>query len=219
MIVIATNNGAHHIIELLENFKSVDLPSDVSIVDTQSNDSSFDNIKEFVRNNQYPFTVSVHQTPYRGFDTGAYIYALNNIKASRFYFMQDSVRIKDRNFFKNIDSKLSPGKVVPLVTFGANAYDNQEQIEFCIKHFESSNFEKGIFGPIFSILNEDAQKIDKRFLVWPTSKILQMGMERGWAVLFNKYGLSIDPLEGEYDYGKLVNDQYSQFKKIFCGRN
>lgn len=218
MIVIATHNGKNHIAELLTNLKEVDLTTSVAIIDTGSEDESFEYIKTLNNSSEYPFKVEVHQTPYRGFDTGAYIYALNNIKAERFYFMQDSIRIKDSRFFKNIDSKLLPGTVVPLVTFGANVYDDQEQVDFCVKHFESSNFERGIFGPIFSILNDDIQKIDKRFLVWPTSKVLQMGMERGWSVLFKKYGFAIDPLEGEYCYNRLVNDQYSQFRKIFCGR-
>jgi len=44
--------------------------------------------------------------------------------------------------------------------------------------------------------------------------MLQMGMERGWSVLFEKYGLRLDSLEGSYDFDKLINDQYSQFRKI-----
>ena len=67
---------------------------------------------------------------------------------------------------------------------------------------------------MFSVLNEDIQKIDKKFLIWPTNKRMQMGMERGWGILFDKYEFIIDSLEGDYDYGKLINDQYLQFKKI-----
>jgi hypothetical protein len=215
MIVIATNNGKKHLIELLENLNQLGIKYPVSIIDTQSTDQeTVDFLNQITDNNPYNFKISVYQTPYRGFDSGAYMYAINNIKSDRFYFLQDSLRIKDPNFFNNINEKLKPGIVVPLITFASNLYDGPDQIEFCLNNFEDTKFTKGIFGPMFSVLNEDIQKIDKKFLIWPTNKRMQMGMERGWGILFDKYEFIIDSLEGDYDYGKLINDQYLQFKKI-----
>jgi hypothetical protein len=215
MIVIATNNGKNHLIELLSVINVINPECGVSIIDTQSNDEeTIKFLNELDEKNPYRFKLQIHQTPYRGFDSGAYMYAINNIKAERFYFIQDSIRIKTLNFFKNIDSKLKPGTVVPLITFPANTYDSQEQIDFCLNNFGKAEFSQGIFGPMFAIMNEDAQKIDKKHLVWPTNKMLQMGLERGWGVLFDMYGINIDPLEGAYDYYRLINDQYTQFRKI-----
>jgi hypothetical protein len=215
MIVIATNNGKRNLFELLENLKEFSFGRKVCIIDTGSTDpESIDYLKELKEDNSYNFEIEIHQTPYKGYDTGAYIYAINNIKAERYYFFQDSLRIKNKNFFNLIDKKLSPGKVVPLITFEGNLYDYPEQVEFCIKNFGSFEFERGIFGPMFSILSEDALKIDKKFLVYPTNKSLQMGMERGWAVIFRKYNFKVDSLEGDYDFTKLISDRYVNFKKI-----
>jgi hypothetical protein len=215
MIIIATNNGKRNLIELLENLNELDLSCKVCIIDTGSTDQeSLDFLNELDDVNNYNFEIEIYQTPYKGYDTGAYIYAINNIESDRYYFIQDSLRIKSKDFFNLIDDKLKPGVVVPLITFSSNLYDYQEQIEFCIKNFGSFEFEKGIFGPIFSILSEDVQKIDKKYLVYPTNKSLQMGMERGWAVIFGKYNFEIDPLEGDYDYNKLMTDQYKHFKKV-----
>jgi hypothetical protein len=146
------------------------------------------------------------------------MYAMNNIKADKFYFIQDSIRIKNFNIFENFDNKLKIGTIVPLITFPSDLYDSQEQIDFCIKTYGKSDYTKGIFGPMFSILSEDIKKIDKKFLVYPTNKMLQMGLERGWGVIFDICGFNIDPLEEKYDYTQLIDDQYSQFKKIVCRR-
>jgi hypothetical protein len=127
--------------------------------------------------------------------------------------MQDSIKIKSIDYFIEIDKRLKPGVVVPLITFGPNLYDENEQINFCYDNFDSIEYDKGIFGPIFAITNEDIQKIDKKYLVYPTNKMLQMGMERGWSILFKKYGFEIDPIEGNYDYTLLSNDGYTHFKK------
>lgn len=220
MIIIATNNGKRNLSELLENLREFGLGRSVCIIDTGSTDQdSIDFLNELSEVNDYNFEIEIHQTPYKGYDTGAYIYAINNIKSERYYFFQDSLRIKTKDFFNLIDSKLKPGKVVPLITFGENLYDYPEQIEFCIKNFGSHEFEKGIFGPMFSILSEDAQKIDKKFLVYPTNKSLQMGMERGWAVIFGKYNFEVDSLEGDYNFPKLITDGYVNFKKIIQYRS
>ena len=220
MIVIATNNGKQNLIELLSNLNTIDFNCSVSVIDTGSTDRESIDFLEFLKvNSNYKFKIEVHQTSYKGYDTGAYIYAINNIESDRYYFIQDSIIIKSINFFELVDDKLQPGVVVPLITFGANLYDYQEQIDFCMFHFGECKFQKGTFGPMFSILKEDVNKIDKKYLVYPTNKSLQMGMERGWSVIFEKYNFDIDPLEGDYDYNKLMNDQYNNFKKIIQYRS
>jgi hypothetical protein len=215
MIIIATNNGKQNLIELLGNLKEFSFSRKVCIIDTGSTDQeSIDFLNELSDVNNYNFEIQIHQTPYKGYDTGAYIYAINNIESDRYYFIQDSLRIKSKDFFNLIDNKLKPGVVVPLITFGKDQYDSLEQLEFCIKNFGSPYYKKGIFGPMFSILSEDVQKIDKKYLVYPTNKTLQMGMERGWSLIFEKYNFDIDSLEGDYDPMKIMNNQYNYFKKL-----
>lgn len=215
MIVIATNNGKNYLSELLSDFQRIGISDEISIIDTQSTDIESLQFLESLRDkNDFDLNIKVYQTPYRGFDTGAYIYAIKNLKSDKFYFMQDSIRVKSIEYFNEINKRLKVGTIVPLITFGPHLYDENEQINFCYENFDSIEYDKGIFGPIFAITYEDSQKIDKKYLVYPTNKMLQMGMERGWSILFKKYGFEIEPIEGAYDYHKLANDGYALFKKF-----
>jgi hypothetical protein len=216
MIVIATHNGKNNIEKLLTNLEELEIDDDVCIVDTGSSDKEhlefLDEIKDI---NKFNLKLQIYHTQYRGFDSGAYIYAINNLVSDRYYFLHDSMIIKTIDYFKEIDKKLKPGIVVCLITFQSNFFANGEQTSFCISNFGTSVYNKGIFGPIFSILYEDAQKIDKSLLVYPYDKMTQMAMERGWSIIFEKYNLKIESLEGEKDDDKLYNDKYLYFTKFF----
>jgi hypothetical protein len=72
----------------------------------------------------------------------------------------------------------------------------------------------GIFGPIFQISKNGLNKIDKkhdlsRFI--PQNKLMQEGMERGWAYLAYNSGLQITSLE------EIQNDKVC-FNKYFYRR-
>jgi hypothetical protein len=217
MIVIATNNGGYHLPLLLESLNALDYKIDVSIIDTQSNDIDSINFLENIDIKNYKFNISIYQTPYKGYDTGAYIYAIKNIKnVDRFYFIHDSIIIKDIKLFDEIDKILTSGNVVPLLGFTVG-FDNQEQIDFCNNHFGSTYYKYGIFGPMFSILRSDVDLIDDKFLIYPTNKNIQMTMERGWSILFNNYNFNIIPIYN-YDYNRIVNDDYLLFKKTLGSR-
>ena len=217
MIVIATNNGKNYLPKLLNSLNELEYSIDVTIIDTQSNDTESIEFINNIDKDSYKFNISFLQTPYRGFDTGAYIYAIRNIKnVDRFYFLQDSIVIKDIKLFDEINKRLCKGKVVPLVGF-RTLYDNQEQIDFCNDNFGSSYYKCGIFGPMFSILKEDIELIDDNLLVYPNNKNIQMAMERGWSVIFNKYDLNVEPIY-DYDYEKIMNDGYQLFNKTILNR-
>jgi len=219
MIVISTNNGKKFLENLLRSLSDINSKIDVSIIDTQSTDEdSLTYLENLRNNNPFEFNIKVYTTPYRGFDSGAYIYAINNIVSDKFYFLQDSITIKSIDFFNEIDKKLKPGVVVPLITFQSNFYANGEQTNFCSSNFGTYIYDKGIFGPMFSILYEDCQKIDKSLLVYPYNKMTQMAMERGWSIIFEKYNFTIDPLEGEKD-DRIFNDEHLYFIKYFPYRN
>jgi hypothetical protein len=213
MIVIATNNGVNYLPNLLSDLEKFNITEEISIIDTQSSDSEFinylDNLKSF---NKFKLNINVYQTPYRGFDTGAYIYAIQNLKSDRFIFLHDSIRIKSVSFFNLIDEKLKTSNVVPIITFNGEWWDNQTQKDFSLKHFGTTIFDKGIFGPMFSISYLDSQKLNK--LIYPTDKLQQMAMERCWSIIFKNQNFTIDSLEGNHNDFKIDNDMYEYFTKI-----
>ena len=217
MIVIATNNGKDYLPKLLESLNTLNYRIDVSIIDTQSNDIESIYFLENINKDNYNFNISIYQTPYKGYDTGAYIYAIRNIKnVDRFYFIQDSIIIKDIKLFYEIDKRLTSGNIVSLIGF-TNGFDNQEQIDFCNNHFGNSYYKCGIFGPMFSILKSDIDMIDDKLLVYPTNKNIQMAMERGWSILFNNYNFNIIPIYN-YEHNRIINDDYLLFKKTLVYR-
>jgi hypothetical protein len=215
MIVIATHNGKEYLKRLLSNLESFNLDKEIAIIDTMSSDKeSLDFLYEITNKNLYNLNIKIHKTEYRGFDSGAYIYAINNLSAERFYFLQDSIIIKDREFFDITDNILESGVVTTFISFPSNFY-NTEQYNYCSSTFGTTDYDTGIFGPMFSILNEDIQKIDKSLLVYPKNKEQQMAMERGWSIIFKKYNFTIKPIEGEKDDDRLFNNKYKTFTKEF----
>ena len=95
MIVVATNNGFIYLKELLDSFKDIDLCNEkIFIIDTISNDINHLNFLKQI-NNLYPnLDIEITTTPHRKFDTGAYIYAYQNINSDNYIFLHDSVTIK-----------------------------------------------------------------------------------------------------------------------------
>jgi hypothetical protein len=214
MIVIATNNGIEFLPKLLSDLENFNITEEISIIDTHSSNLDFidylENLKSF---NKFKLNINVYQTPYRGFDTGAYIYAINNLKSDRFIFLQDSIRIKSMDFFNLIDEKLKTSNVVTILTFEGGFWGSQIQKEFSLKHFGTTLFEKGIFGPMFSLSYTDSQKLDKNLLIYPIDKEQQNAMERCWCIIFQKHNLTIDCLEGNHNDFKINYDGYKYFTK------
>jgi hypothetical protein len=213
MIIIATNNGMEFLPNLLSDLEKFNITEEISIIDTQSSDSKFidylENLKSF---NKFKLNINVYQTPYRGFDTGAYVYSIKNLKSDRFIFLQDSIRIKSKDFFNLIDEKLKTSNVVTVLTFDGNFWDNQIQKDFSLKHFGTTTFDKGIFGPMFSISYLDSQKLNS--LIYPIDKNQQMAMERCWSIIFKQQNFTIDSIDGSHNDFKIQNDGYTYFSKI-----
>jgi hypothetical protein len=215
MIVIATNNGMEFLPNLLSDLEKFNITEEISIIDTQSSDSEFidylENLKSF---NKFKLKINIYKTPYKGFDTGAYIYAIQNLKSDRFIFLQDSIRIKSVDFFNLIEEKLKISNVVTILTFDGGFWGSQNQIDFSLKHFGTSVFETGIFGPMFSISYIDSQKLNKNLLIYPENKEQQNAMERCWCIIFKEQNFTIDCLEGSHIDYTINNDEYKYFTKI-----
>jgi hypothetical protein len=103
---------------------------------------------------------------------------------------------------------------VTILTFDGGFWGSQNQIEFSLKHFGTSVFETGIFGPMFSISYIDSQKLNKNLLIYPEDKEQQNAMERCWSIIFKEQNFTIDCLEGNHNDFAINNDGYKYFTKI-----
>lgn len=220
MIIIATNNNKEILNNILTSLENNKIDKKISIIDTKSSDyNSLLFLEKIDKEKPYNLDINIYQTPYSGYDSGAYIYAIKNIISDKYYFLQDSLIIKSDKFFSEIDNKITT-TIVPLITFQENYYRDEEQKIFCRKNFGSDVYKKGIFGPSFSILRSTLNNInfDSLNITLPYNKNTQEAMERGWSVLFENNNITIDPLEGEKDDDKLFNDGYLYFKKELKNR-
>jgi len=221
MIVIATNNGQKFLTNLISDLIEHQCKLPIAIIDTQSTDHGF---LEYLESLKCPsvkklLNLSVYTTFDKNYDTGAYMYAIQNLQAERYYFLHDSIRIKTPIIFEEIDKKLVPGVVVALTVFGGNCYDNEEQRQLCRDNWGTTQFKTGIFGPMFSILRTDLEKAWSDLpKILPTNKNEQMGMERGWSVFCTKNNFEVIPLEENLDHNKVFIDGFVHFKKFLPKR-
>lgn len=220
MIVISTNNGVKFLTEHLNSYVQMNLHLPIAIIDTISTDEDAIQLLQTIKSKEEfaSLNITVYQTPYRGFDSGAIIWAMKNIDADRFYFVQDSIVIKDIDFFKQVDEKLRHNVAVPILIFDGTYWDNMEQVNWSIEKAGSYDTDFGIFGPMFSILKTTSNRLVSLLDFYPETKNNQKAMERVWGVLFKKHGITIDALCGHFNYYLLMNDGYPLFKKYFPER-
>ena len=213
LIVIATNNGIDFLPELLLSLHNIKCNYDIAIVDTGSTDYNYiQYLQELQITNNFELNVKIYMPQNIKYDTGAYLFAIKELPSHVYYFLHDSMKIKSDLFFELINSKLTHDTIVPLLTFG-KGNDSSFDIQFLQEKFENSNYNVGIFGPIFSASRECLNKLPIDKIPMPCNKNEQMAMERYWAKLFELYNINIIPLEGDYNRSRLSNDDYSYFVK------
>ena len=216
MIVIGTNNGRGWLHNSLKALDGIHIP--IAVIDTNSTERDAIDYHQSLSNHSFDLDIQTHTTPYKGYDSGAWIWAMKNIEAERYYFLQDSITIKDKEYFNKVNEIIDNGKVASLLHFNPNQYDSFEQHLWVMESFGSSIYKSGIFGPNFSISSDMTKRIPLESLIYPTNKLEQMGMERGWGVIFNNMGWEVEAVEGDYDYDRLLKDDYKLFTKRFGGR-
>lgn len=224
MIVIATYNDISYLNNLLDGLNTTEnLNENVLVVCTDSQQREMvDYVNTLPNNNNYNFNILVDVTPYRGYDSGAYIYAFKNYIDDYYIFLQDSITIKSPEWLNYFKEKRDENTVNPILVFSLS-WDNSEQVAWVQDklgaHFNVPNV--GIFGPIFQISRKSLIKMDmlydlNRFI--PGHKIIgQQGMERGWAYLAINSGIMIDTIDGAY-YGESSFNSRC-FNKIYLKRN
>lgn len=185
-IIIATNNGKKFLIPLLESIERHGgiFNHRVSIVDTGSTDAeSIAYLDELKRNEKY----SVNITPYKGYDTGAYIWAYKNFQDDEFLFMHDSMEVAEEGWLQDFGHP--PNAVKAYASFGMTFdYGTDQQQRLIDLGIYNPDSATGIMGPIFCVPRTVLDSLDQRFdlkRLIPQKKTDQQGMERGWAMLFD----------------------------------
>jgi hypothetical protein len=184
MIVIATHNNCDILKRILDSLQRIDLAGhEVSIIDTNSTDVKF---IEYFDNLKLQFPYNFYRTEYTCYDSGAYIWAYQNLKSDKWIFLQDSIDILRKDWIRNIDNLLNEYEVVAGWDFLYSYDPFPEQKEWVELDIEFTDYpQKAIFGPIFAVRNDTMNRIPKHWLKYPTNKLLQQGMERRWSLMFH----------------------------------
>ena len=218
MIVIGTNNGRGWLSNSLKVLEGLKVEETIVIVDTGSNERDALEFHQSLTKGIYDLDIQIESTPYKGYDSGAWIWAIANKEAEYYHFIQDSIVVNTKQYFRKAERILDEGKVASLLHFNPNQYDSFEQYLWVLEGFGTSEYKSGVFGPNFRINRDMRDKLNRLAIPIPTNKLEQMGMERGWGVLFNTMGFQIEAIEGDYNWDRLVNDDYELFTKRFGGR-
>lgn len=217
MIVIATNNGHRFLPELIPALERLGTGGyEVLLVDTGSTDPRTLELLEELKSYEGPLRLRVTCTPYRGYDTGAYIHAYREFPADRYIFLQDSLMPKHGGWVEEFGSRFSFGVgVVPWLVFPLT-WDSEEQRQFVSSRYACRQAPPyGIFGPIFAAERTALERLDRKSLlnVIPTSKAEQQGMERGWSLAFFLAEIAVRPIENTFNHTRLLEHGYATFEK------
>jgi hypothetical protein len=171
--------------------------------------------------------VAYLHTPYRGYDTGAYLWAYWHVEAKNYLFLQDSVCPTQDTFVDQFYAALGKNTtgVVGWSSFSMRIWDSQEQA-MATEWMYGEHTEwppKGIFGPIFFATRTALDTLrDKGLLPMPpVHKEQQQAMERVWAILFHRAGVRIDFLvhEDAPRAAEMESGQYPALRKVFKVRS
>jgi len=205
MVVIAAYDNIQVLQNLLVSMNSTDnLDEDVLIVCT---DSSQNEMVDFVRtlpnNPNYSFNIKIDFTPYKGYDSGAYIYAYTNYISDYYIFLQDSIEIRSPEWFNCFKSYRRDNVITGWVLFDIG-WDSHEQTQWVELKCKGMIYKSpvGIFGPMFQIKRDTLKILDEKYNLSeciPTSKVIeQQGMERLWPYMCLNSGIEINSIDGYY---------------------
>ena len=187
MIVIASHNNPLLLKGLLRELREIDLcNNEILVVDTNSTESwYFNEIKKL--KSEFP-DVIFDRKNYTCWDSGAYLHAYKNYLSEKYFFLQDSLSITNKNLIVEWSNKLDKVDVAPIFNF-LYEYDSDRQRDWV---HEDINFETlpkyGIFGPIFGVTKKAMDMIPENWHREPNEKEFGCGMERRWSLMFHTLG-------------------------------
>ena len=127
--------------------------------------------------------------------------------------MQDSVRIK-QDIFSYIAPKLDDKNMYTFLTFPCGLYDDSNDRTFTLTHYGTTTYTYGCFPHSYFATNNVFQKVKEEWVL-PKNKIENCGMERGAAIIFDKYNIKINGL-GVYTPNESGDpDAYPFFSKSY----
>jgi len=161
-------------------------------------------------------------TPYKGYDTGAYLWAYWNVRAKNYLFMQDSCIPREADFVEQFAKKM-PGEqgAVGWSSFTMECWDSDiQRFATAWMYGESSKWPaKGIFGPIFYTTHKTLfhMHVNGLLPMPPVHKQQQQAMERAWAILFHRAGVRVNFLvNDEMPRGNdMAEGRYPALTKVF----
>jgi glycosyltransferase involved in cell wall biosynthesis len=215
MIVIATNNGINYLPKLLislEATNSRNIP--ICIVDTGSTNEEFISyLKNLEETNKYTILWNSG-----GYDTGAWIYTYENIKADFYIFLQDSTEVLDGIFFESILNELKDDTMFGFFTFlNGEGGSFEEELSPYFDKKDIQNYPMGIFGPMFACNYQTMKKLyDSKLYIIPKNKMDAMTMERGWGVIAHILKLKLIYFDS---FWKLHTDSIPYFRKHLVYHN
>ena len=213
MIIIATNNGLDNLPRLLRSIEDTNkLNIPISIIDTGSTDVKF---LDYLDNFDIKYTIYKING---GYDSGAYIYAYENIKSEYYIFLQDSIEITSSEFYEIALDSIQDSYFLALYVF-----TNPEGLGTCeealFSYFSESDFNStkwGVFGPMFACSRDIMGKLyDSNLYFIPKNKEEQMAMERGWGIMVRKLNIPLVFLDHYY---VLLQNNSPYLKKYFQDR-
>jgi hypothetical protein len=189
MIVIATHDGYEFLPRLLRSMEEHGTDNHkICIMDTGSTDEATLQYLDGLDRSKY----IVDQTPYKRYDTGAYIHAYRKYAEDEYLFLHDSLEVLTDDWLA--DFKSFNTEVCYYTAFVMRGLFPEQTPYLKRVGIWDPNVVHGVFGPIFytnrGVLNAINQRFDLDALM-PTNKSEQMGMELGWGMMIASVTTSI----------------------------
>jgi hypothetical protein len=200
MIVIASHDRTDLTKNLLRQLRKMDLCGNkILVVDTNSTKQEYLEQMEVLKSN-FP-DVIFDRKDYTCWDSGAYLHAYKNYPSEKYFFLQDSLAITNRNLIVEWSDKLDEVDVAPMFNF-PYMYDSNRQRDWVQEGIDFETLPKyGIFGPIFGVTKKALDMIPDDWHREPNEKEFGCGMERRWSLMFHALGCSkeyVNYLEGQH---------------------
>jgi len=219
LIVIPTNNGYKHLDKLL---KSIHTDCPILIIDTGSTDEEH---LDYVINakclNVDLNLLRPEQTPFKGYACGAKLWAYWKHPANNYLFLQDSLEVIEQDFLEQFKEKFSyAGRGAAAWTSFDFEFDPGLQ-EQAMRYMYGDFIPKyGIFGPIFYTSRDTLEFIDRQngLPAYPVHAHQSQGLERGWAMIFEKYGLPVEFIHNLPNVTLTASGLFGPFRKSFLKR-
>ena len=223
LVVVAHHNNGPALMRWLEHSEEMRPGTKMLVVDTGSPKEMLASFQTEVNvAESFDNVLGLVSTPYRGYDTGAYLWAYWNCPASNYLFVQDSCSPREPDYVRQFAERM-PGEMgaVGWSSFDIRVWDSDDQAAATAWMYgdQSKWPAKGIFGPIFYTSRKTLDHMAAQGLLPmpPVHKQQQQAMERAWAILLHRAGVRVNFLVDE-DMprgGDMARGNYPALTKTF----